>query len=351
MNSLRPALILILAGGLVLAACKGDPPIPDDLQEVEIAVPDHFPAPVIPPDNSVTPAKIALGKKLFYDPMLSRDRDLNCASCHFAEHAFADPRRLSIGHGGAIGLRNAPPLFNLMYHQNFFWDGGNPSLETQALFPIESDFEMNLTIAELLERLKVDPDYPGEFEYVFGESITAKGVVQALSTFERTMISADSKYDRFVEAGFDSTVFSSAEWRGYQLFFTESASGTHAECFHCHGGYNFDDPEGRFRNNGLYLDYADEGRYEITGDDRDKGKFKVPSLRNIEFTAPYMHDGSLATLEEVLEHYASGGQLHQNRDLLMGNISLDSLEQQDILAFLKTLSDPSFLTNPDYLVD
>ncbi|MEM7660490.1 MAG: cytochrome c peroxidase [Bacteroidota bacterium] len=339
-------LILLL---VFTNACKPDPPIDQDLVEMELEVPNGFPRAIVPEDNPVTQAKIDLGKKLFYDRLLSRDRDLNCASCHFPEHAFADPRRLSVGHGGATGTRNAPPLFNLMYHQEFFWDGANPTLETQTLFPIESDFEMNLSIGELVDRLNADPEYPAMFERVFNDSITPRGIVQAIATFERTMISGGSKYDDFVAAGFDSTLFTPQEWRGYQLFFMETADGKHAECFHCHGGFNFDDPEGRYRNNGLYLDYEDEGRYLVTGDDRDRGKFKVPSLRNIEHTAPYMHDGSLATLEEVMEHYATGGQLHQNRDLLMSNIELDSSQQAEIIAFLKTLSDPDFMTNPAFL--
>lgn len=337
-------VLLVLVG----TGCVGDDMVDDQLMEMELAVPDHFPIPEIPADNPLTPAKVDLGKRLFFDPILSRDGDLSCGSCHFQENAFADPKRLSIGTDGLLGLRNAPALFNLVYHQSFFWDGANPSLELQAIFPIESHFELASTVDEVLQRLKADPDYPRLFQYVYNDTITAKGLVQAIASFERTLISAGSKYDDFLASGLDSTIFTEQEWRGYKLFFSETDSDKHPECFHCHGGFNLDDPSGRFRNNGLYLDYEDEGRYLVTGSDFDRGKFKVPSLRNIEHTAPYMHDGSIATLEEVLDHYASGGQLHQNRDILMGNIAIDSLEKLDIIAFLKTLSDPGFLTNPDF---
>ncbi len=334
-----------------LVSCKSDQPLDADLEEVQLEVPLHFPAPLIPKNNPLTPAKIGLGKKLFFDSILSQDQNLNCGSCHIQEYAFSDPRRLSIGTDSLKGTRNAPALINLTYHQTFFWDGASPSLELQALFPIESHFELASPLNEVLNRLKNHPEYPGLFKYVFRDTITAKGLVQAIASFERSLISGNSKYDRFISSGMDSTVFAEEEWKGYKLFFGENTSEKHAECFHCHGGFNFDDPEGRFRNNGLYLDYEDEGRYLVTGNDFDKGKFKVPTLRNIEYTAPYMHDGSFATLEEVLNHYANGGQLHQNRDILMGNISLDSAERRAIIMFVKTLSDITFLTTPEFQPD
>ncbi|MEM7367561.1 MAG: cytochrome c peroxidase [Bacteroidota bacterium] len=349
MNRFWTFIFLYIA--LLGAGCIGDDMVDDQLMEMELEVPDHFPLPEIPANNPLTPAKADLGKRLFFDPILSRDRNLSCGSCHFQEHAFADPRRLSLGTDSLPGSRNAPPLFNLVYHKSFFWDGANPSLEQQALFPIESHFELATPLPEVLRRLKADSDYPVLFHYTFGDTITAKYLVQALASFERTLISAGSKYDQFLATGLDSAIFSAQEWRGYKLFFSETDQDRHAECFHCHGGFNLDDPEGRFRNNGLYLAYEDDGRYLVTGDEFDRGKFKVPSLRNIEHTAPYMHDGSLATLEEVLDHYASGGHLHQNRDILMGMISIDSTQKQDILAFLKTLSDPGFLSNPAFRPD
>lgn len=337
---------------LLFACCKPDPVEDPSLKEIELSVPAHFPKPVIPADNPLTQAKIDLGKKLFFDPILSKDRSVSCSSCHLQANAFSDPRKISLGVNNVPGTRNAPPLFNLVYHKSFFWDGSNPMLETQALFPIEAPFEMNLPIDSAIARLKRHSEYPKLFAHAFGDSIgvSVKGLTDALSCYERSLLSTTSKYDRFIQAGFDSTVFTPVEWKGYKLFFAESA-GAHAECFHCHNGPNMDDPEGKFRNNGLYLYYEDLGRYNVTGSPFDIGKFKVPSLRNVEYTAPYMHDGSLPTLEAVLDHYGSGGQLNQNRDVLMGNIILSAEEKQAIIAFLKTLSDPGLLTNPAYAPD
>ncbi|GAB4407150.1 MAG: cytochrome-c peroxidase [Bacteroidia bacterium] len=347
-------LWLLLAVALFDTGCERDQPlVSPSRQVVQLQVPSHFPRPEIPKDNPLTQAKIDLGKRLFFDPTLSADRTISCASCHLPELAFSDPRPNSIGVGGIEGTlpeqrRNAPALFNLVYHRNFFWDGNKPTLETQALMPIENPVEMATSIDTVVQRLRRDPAYVQAFRHAFGDSIRPLNILQAIASFERTLISSGSKYDRFIASGMDSTVFNEAEWRGYQLFFLESATNNHAECFHCHGGYNFDDPEGRFRNNGLYTFYQDFGRFNITGDPLDVGKFKVPSLRNIEYTAPYMHDGSMRTLEEVLRHYAKGGNIHPNRDILISNITLTEQDQADIIAFLKTLSDPGFISNPAF---
>ena len=343
---------LIFLLPLWLLACEPDSPlVAPTRQPVELVVPAHFPQPPVPATNVLTEAKIKLGKRLFFDPLLSQDMTISCGSCHPPENAFADPRPFSLGVGGVSGdepskRRNAPALFNVVYHQNFFWDGSNPSLETQILFPIESPFEMATKVDTVLRRLRAHPEYPRLFWQTFQDTISAKTLTDAIASYERSLISAGSKFDQFMAAGMDSSVFTPAEWRGYKLFFLESAANNHAECFHCHGGFNFDDPEGRFRNNGLYSFYQDFGRFNVTGNPLDVGRFKVPSLRNIEYTAPYMHDGSLETLEDVLAHYASGGQPHPNRDILIGNISMTLEEQQDIIAFLKTLSDPDFVNNP-----
>ena len=173
-------------------------------------------------------------------------------------------------------------------------------------------------------------------------------VEKAIATFERTMVSYNSKFDQYL-ASQDTSIFTASERRGFELYFTEEIGAKHAECFHCHGGFNLDEPTGAFRNNGLDENYEDLGRANVTQNNKDIGKFRVPSLRNSEFTAPYMHDGRFATLEEVLDHYASGGHPNFNRDPLLPNIQLNEQDKQDILNFLKTFSDPGFLTNPDFL--
>ena len=346
---MKNRLIIVSAILLLISSCKPEPPEIDlNLKEITLEVPDHFRTPEIPEDNPLTPAKITLGKRLFFDPILSLDSTVSCGSCHLQEKSFADPVGFSEGINGQKTGRNSMALINLVYAQALFWDGANPTLETQVLVPIMNPIEMNMTPQEVIRRLQNHPEYPDLFQYVFNDTINMKGVTDAIASYERILISSNSKYDRFIESGMDSTVFTDSEWRGYNLYFAERSNARHAECFHCHGGFNFDDPADIFRNNGLYEFYADKGRGSVTLNPRDVGKFKVPTLRNIEFTAPYMHDGSLATLEEVLDHYASGGQPHQNLDPLIQNIVLTEQDKKDVIAFLKTLSDPDFINNPAF---
>ncbi|MEM6801800.1 MAG: cytochrome c peroxidase [Bacteroidota bacterium] len=360
--SLRPSskapfnLLLIFICFLSFMACESDPPpSPDpsdevDRTEVVLEVPDHFRQPEIPASNMLTQAKIDLGKALFFDPILSRDQTVSCASCHPPELGFADPNILSIGIDGNRTKRHSMSLVNLFYANSFFWDGRSPSLEAQAVLPIFDPLEMDNTEEEVLNSLNSSEKYLRLFKRAFGDTAKMNYIGQALASFERTLISSESTYDQFL-ASQDSSVFTAQEWRGYKLFFAERSNARHAECFHCHSGFNLDDranPAGGFRNNALDEFYEDQGRGAITQRSRDVGKFKVPTLRNIEFTAPYMHDGRFQTLEEVIDHYASGGQPHVNRDPLMLNILVDEEGKKDLLAFLKTLSDPNFLSNPEF---
>lgn len=353
-----PKHIWTLLGLLMLSslfACEGEGPdkppgIEVDRVPVELVVPNHFRTPEIPPDNPLTQAKIDLGKKLFYDPLLSRDKSVSCATCHPPEKAFSDPNALSIGIEDRESPRHGMALINLYYSNRFFWDGRKESLEDQALDPIFNPLEMDNTEEELIKRLNASEDYQKLFQRAFGDTASLPTVAKAIASFERTLISGKSKYDLFVETN-DTSVFTDAELRGFDLFFAERFNARHAECFHCHGGFNFDDranPAGPYRNNGLDEFYEDKGLALITQDAKDVGKFKVPTLRNIAFTAPYMHDGRFQTLEEVIDHYASGGMPHNNRDPLMNNIILDEQGKADVVAFLKTLSDPEFLSNPAF---
>ncbi len=310
-------------------------------EEYSINVPDHFPDPdlYIPENNPLTEGKVKLGKMLFFDSMLSRDSSISCASCHLPEHGFSDPRRFSLGVEGTIGRRQSPALINVVYGQNFFWHGSVSSLERQILSPLESELEMDNTMAEVIRRLEANPEYLQQFEEVFGEGPTPNHVTDAIASFERTLISANAPYDQYL-AG-DSTALSPSQVRGMNLFFGEKA-----ECFHCHGGFNFTFEE--FLNNGLYESYQDQGRYEITGRESDIGKFKVPTLRNIAFTFPYMHDGSISTLEQVIDHYASGGANHPNKSGLVRRFILSDEEKQDLVNFLRALSDEAFISNPAF---
>ncbi|WNJ20129.1 cytochrome c peroxidase [Pontibacter sp. G13] len=333
---------------MACSSCGENPqPIDPNLQEITLEVPDHFPAIPTNSDNPLTQAKIDLGKKLFYDPMLSIDGSISCGSCHLAANGFADPSPVSEGVSGRTGSKNAMAIQNLAYAPFLFWDGRAENLEEQALLPIQDHLEMAMPLDTLVARLSAHPTYPEEFAYAFGGEITARKIGQAIASFEKTMLSYNSKFDRFRQSE-DSTIFTELEWKGYKLFFDETPGLQHPECFHCHGGFNFDDA--RFLDNGIGF-AADPGRYEVTQFIQDYGKFKVPTLRNIEHTAPYMHDGSFPTLESVLDHYQRKGLRLGQQDPLISAIYITEEDKAALIAFLKTLSDPDFLQNPDYLPD
>ena len=315
--------------------------LPSRLKIYEFDLPAHFPDPTlyIDSENIPTVAKVELGRRLFFDPILSSDGTISCASCHLPDQSFADPRPLSIGVNGKVGKRNAPALVNVMYGQSFFWHGSTPSLERQVLFPIEDSTEMNSSFPEVLAKINQHPEYPSLFREAFGTEPNPDALTDAIASFERSLVSSNAPYDRYLEG--DTTALNQSQLRGMTLFFGEKA-----ECFHCHAGFNFTDES--FKNNGLYEAYQDPGRWEVTGSRSDLGKFKVPTLRNIEFTAPYMHDGSIGSLEEVMDHYASGGKNHPNKSVLIRRFILSEQEKEDLINFLKALSDPSFLKNPAF---
>jgi cytochrome c peroxidase len=274
---------------------------------------------------------------LFYETSLSRTGEISCASCHRQEYAFSDPKPVSAGVEAVQGTRNAPALVNLAWSERFFWDGRAASLEEQAGEPIESPVEMDLSLDDAVARLSANPSYASDFETTFGEPVTADTLRKALASFMRVLVSGDSPYDRHL-AGDDSQ-FGAAAARGEQLFFSEKA-----ECFHCH-------PQGAltndgFFNNGSYREGGDEGRKGVTGRSGDLGKFKVPGLRNVAASAPYMHDGSLTTLREVVEQYAAGGLGHPTTDPQIVLLPLTADDIDDLLAFLEALTDQAFLEDP-----
>ncbi|MEM6628361.1 MAG: cytochrome c peroxidase [Bacteroidota bacterium] len=324
-----------------LSACgenEGINPVNSDIYEIDL--PDHFPSLefFIPEDNPLTNSKVELGKKLFFDANLSSDGTISCASCHKPELAFTDGRSLSIGVQGRLGKRNAPSLANAVFGQSFFWHGSIPTLEQQAIFPLEDPNEMDNNFTEIIRRVNGDSAYQLAFTQVFGSEATPAFVTDALASFQRALLSYESPYDKFLQG--DSSALTPSQHRGLTLF-----NGETAECFHCHNpSYNFTDES--FRNNGLYEVYSDPGRWEVTGLESDKGKFKVPTLRNISLTAPYMHDGSLPDLEAVLDHYMSGGKAHPNKSGEIRRFVLSEGQKQDLLNFLESLTDPSFINNP-----
>jgi len=308
----------------------------------ELNLPKGVPPPLIPADNELSQERVALGKMLFFDNILSSDKSISCASCHSQQNSFGDSRTLSLGVNNAIGDRNAMPLINLAWSNSFFWDGGVPTLELQVLKPLTNHTEMNMDIEEAVNRLKKNKTYSKLFMKAYGSEPDASTMVKAIACFERTLISFDSKYDRWRRN--NGSGFEDSEIRGFYLFV-----GGKTHCTSCHSGINF--TNNSFQNNGLTELYADEGRFKITNDQNDVGKFKVPTLRNIALTAPYMHDGSLKTLEEIVEHYNSGGKLHPNKSPHVHNNDsppLTEVEKTDLINFLKTLTDESFVNNSEF---
>lgn len=304
-----------------------------------VRVPSHFPAMLAPEDNALTPERVLLGKRLFFDTRLSRTGTVSCSSCHLQEHAFADPDRTSAGVDGLVGTRNAPGLFNLAWGRSFFWDGGVPSLELQVIAPILNPVEMDTTLEAVSARLNADEALRPEFEAAYGEEASPFTITRALASFLRALISGQSAWDQF-QVG-NAAALEPAAQRGLELF-----NGEKGECFHCHVGFNLTN-EG-YRNNGIAPDDPDIGRELLTSRVSDRGKFKVPSLRNVAVTAPYMHDGSLPTLEAVVEAYASGGRGHANTDPTIRPLELTEQDKADLVAFLRALTDDAFLRDPRF---
>ena len=341
-------LILLIGIASLLSACNKDPevligkPTPYNLE-----IPKGFSAMRVPPDNPLTVEGVDLGKRLFFDPILSGDNTQSCASCHNQKFAFTDNNsQFSKGITGAVGNRNSMPLFNLGWSTTFFWDGGVPNLESQVIGPITNPIEMHEDLEVALAELNAHKEYPSLFNAAFGtDSITTKLLMFAIAQYERTLISGDSKYDKWKrnEPGIAMTA---EELNGLDLFQDQ----TKGDCNHCHSlGSTFTDFE--FRNTGLDSIPVDKGLGRITMKASDDGKFKTPSVRNLAFTGPYMHDGRFKTLDEVVEFYNTGFHYTTNLDpnlVTMPKGRLTPQDKKDIIAFLNTLNDYSFITNPKF---
>lgn len=341
------------------------------------SLPPHVPAPRVPADNPMSAEKVELGRRLFYDTRLSGNGTIACASCHIQARAFTDGRARSAGSTGGLTHRNAQGLANSAWNATYTW--ANPalvSLERQMEVPLFGDdpVEMGVTDAnraEIIGRLRADPAYPPLFRAAFPsetEALTMVNAIKAIAVFERTIVSADSRYDRYLQG---HETLSPSETRGMALFF-----GERGECHHCHGSFNFNDQvvhagsrevETPFHNTGLYniggtgdFPFPNRGLFEFTGNPADMGAFRAPSLRNVAVTAPYMHDGSVATLEAVLDLYSEGGRrirsgayagdgrLNPHKSGLITRLHLTDGEKRDLLAFLKTLTDETLLTSPRF---
>ncbi len=368
-----------LAGALALSGCGGGGVSVTDTTQGAYpwALPAGFPTPKVPESNPLTEAKAELGRYLFYDRRLSGNGTQACASCHHQDKAFTDGLALAIGSTGEMHPRNAQGLANAVYHPTLTWV--NPSLlslEAQMQVPLFGDNPVEMGINdgnkdEVLGRIQGDAQYIEMFAQAFpgvAAPITWGNITRAVSSFQRTLLSGNSKFDR-AQQGIET--LSPAERRGQTLFFGEKA-----ECFHCHAGFNFNDQvvhastlvlDTPFHNTGLYnigntgnFPEHNQGLFEFTSKPSDRGLFRAPSLRNVEVTGPYMHDGSVATLEAVLDFYAAGGRnitsgpyagdgrLHPNKSDLISLIDLNEQEKADLVAFLKTLTDHEFLTNPKF---
>lgn len=336
-----------------------------------IPKPAHFPQIPMPDSNKNTVDGIQLGRRLFYDPILSADSTMSCATCHGIEGSFTDNKRFSIGIDGIAGRRSSMSLLNVAYvaDNGLFWDGRVKTLEQQSLKPVEDPIEMHNTWPNAVVKLRKHPEYPALFRKAFGitdsKEIDKYMAAKAIAQFERILISSGkSKYDQF---RFEQKVdlFDEEEIDGMLMFFDEGGSSKlpDAQCFHCHGGITL--TGGQYFNNGLdkvtdLNDFQDKGRGMITGNKNDNGKFRAPTLRNIVYSPPYMHDGRFNTLEEVLDHYSKNGNGVSNEDPFIRQIGfvipgsnpvrhagLNAYQKQAVIKFLRTLTDTAFINNPD----
>lgn len=315
---MRSQILLVLAAGLsgLLAAPASADDVPLGLK----------PLPV-PDANPQTPEKIALGKQLYFDKRLSSDNTISCASCHDPAKGYSNDAQFATGVGGKLGGRNSPTVLNAAYHRTQFWDGRAGSLEEQALGPIQNPIEMAETLDNVVRKLNGIAGYKQQFQQIFGTDVTPDGIAKAIAAYERTILSGNAPFDKF-KAG-DAAALSESAERGRQLFFGK------ANCSACHAGHNFTD--NAFHNIGIGMDAKepDQGRAAISGLGGDTGAFKTPGLRDIARSAPYMHDGSLKTLEEVVEHYTKGGIPNPYLDEELFPLNLTEEEKQDLVVFLK----------------
>jgi cytochrome c peroxidase len=338
-RTLCAAAALAAAAGVLSIPSPAAPPAPPGTP-YRFQVPIGLEEPPVPDDNPMTVEKVELGRQIYFDKRLSADGKIACATCHDPAKGWAESAPVSTGIRGQKGARNAPTILNSAYGYFQFWDGRAKTLEEQALGPIQNPIEMGETLDGVVKRLNAVPGYRAQFQKVFGTDVTAEGIAKAVAAFERTVLTGDSPFDRY-EKG-DKAALSPAAARGYELFRGK------ANCTSCHVGFNLSDS--LFHNLGVGMDKKepDLGRYAVTKDDKDRGAFKTPILRDLTRTAPYMHDGSEPTLESVIELYVRGGNKSPWLDPKMTPLTLTAGEKADLVAFLKALDGrPVEVTPPE----
>jgi cytochrome c peroxidase len=352
---------MALLGFIVLAqSCKKDEPAPNtgvqyDPSPYVMNIGD-FPSPPIASDNPLTEQGVQLGRMLFYEKKLSKGNSMSCADCHRQKHAFSDTNQFSIGVDGFPGGRQAMAVFNMAWNTNeFFWDGRAHLLRDQSLMPIQDSLEMAETLPNVIDKLQADQMYKDQFMRAFGsEEITAEKMSLAMEQFMNSIVSVESKYDKYLRG---EVALTPSEERGRKLFFTEYSEffpdSSGADCAHCHSPKNFENDQ--YMNNGLNAEQqiTDIGREKVTGNPADRAKMKVPSLRNIAVTPPYMSDGRFTNLLDVIDHYNNGLKKSATLDPALEHtmhtgLRLDTQDKNDLLAFLHTLTDTDLLTNPEY---
>jgi cytochrome c peroxidase len=319
-------LALLAGAGLRSGAQSPDHPITHPLHLSTVpGLDEYMPAPA---DNPLTVERVALGKRLFFDSLLSSNRRMACSSCHAPQHAFSDSLAIPTGATGRAGRRNAPAILNRAWGVAFFWDGRARSLEEQVVQPIQDPLEMALPMARLLERLEADENYGRSFSLAFPDGVTGNNVARALASYVRTIRSGGSPVDRY-QAG-DTTALSADAKRGLALFRGK------ANCAACHLGPNLTDEA--FHNTGVSAGTADAGRHGVTAREADRGRFKTPTLREVARTGPYMHDGSIATLDDVVTFYDGGGKPNPGLDREIHKLGLSASERRDLVGFLRSLT-------------
>lgn len=331
---------LLLAPLAIVCACQSSVSAIPVGPPAVIKAPLGLPPVPIPPGNPPTASSIALGRRLFYDTSLSKDNSLSCSSCHNPMFRFSDARPRSIGVAGTLGLRHAPTLVNVAYSQSLFWDGRAASLESQVLSPIADPLEMNQTHEASVAKLKSNPAYSAMFRDAFGtDDVTLDRVENALASFERTILSGNSPFDRYEYLG-EKSALSPAQIRGLAVF-TDPLKGNCAAC-HTIGAKYALFTDGQFHNTGEGVgdndDLSDAGRFAVTKADADKGAFKTPTLRDVALSGPYMHDGKLKTLKEVVDFYAGKGNSNPYLDSKMKTIDLSARDRDDLVEFMKSLT-------------
>lgn len=347
-NKIRNSILVLVFLLLVVSFRQLAEPTPYIFEKMV-----YFPEMPVANDNPITIEGVELGRFLFYDSILSRDKSFSCASCHRQENAFADNKKFSIGIDGKLMSRNTLPLFNLAWYEGMFWDGRAATIEEQVFQPVSAHDEMDLNWKIAVKRIKSNKFYKSKFEAAFGQvPIDSILIAKAIAQFERTLISSNSKYDLVLKK---LAYFTPDEYAGFEIMNDQ----TKGDCLHCHlTDANALGTNGKFSNNGLdavtnIKEFKDFGKANASGKNEDYGVFKIPSLRNIAVTAPYMHDGRFNTLEEVIDFYSEGLNYSPTIDSKMGHIrtkgaKLSPLEKQQIIAFLHTLTDTVFIQNKKF---